>query len=92
MVGGRKVINMDKMRQAKDEALQSKDVKSEKGMIGKASKEITMEGYESVDEITYLDSDTVAEMTAEEVSEMSQRVLTTENIEALTTVAAELKR
>jgi hypothetical protein len=92
MVGGRKVINMDKIRQAKDEALQSKDVKSEKGMIGKASKEITMEGYESVDEITYLDSDTVAKMTQDEVAELSQRVLTTENVEALTTVAAELKK
>ena len=92
MVGGRKVINMDKIRQAKDEALQPEAVKSEKSMIGKASKEITMEGYESVDEVTYLDSDTVAEMTAEEVSELSQRVLTTENVEALTTVAAELKK
>ena len=92
MVGGRKVINMDKIRQAKDEALQPEAVKSEKSMIGKASKEITMEGYESTDNITYLDADTVAEMTAEEVSEMSQRVLTTENIEALTTVAAELKK
>ena len=92
MVGGRKVINMDKIRQAKDEALQPEAVKSEKSMIGKASKEITMEGYESTDNITYLDANTVAEMTAEEVSEMSQRVLTTENIEALTTVAAELKK
>ena len=92
MVGGRKVINMDKIRQAKDEALQPEAVKSEKSMIGKASKEITMEGYESVDEVTYLDPDTVAEMTAEEVSELSQRVLTTENVEALTTVAAELKK
>lgn len=92
MVGGRKVINMDKIRQAKDEALQPEAVKSEKSMIGKASKEITMEGYESVDEVTYLDPDTVAEMTAEEVAELSQRVLTTESIEALTTVAAELKK
>ena len=38
MVGGRKVINMDKIRQTKDEMLQSRDVKSEKGMIGKASR------------------------------------------------------
>lgn len=91
MVGGRKVINMDKIRQAKDEALQSKDVKSEKGMIGKASKEITMEGYESVDDITYLDADTVAKMTQDEVAELSQRVLTTENVEALTTVAKRVK-
>ena len=92
MVGGRRVINPDKMRQAKDEALQPETLKSEKSVIGKASKEITMEGYETTDNITYLDADTVAEMTAEEVSEMSQRVLTTENIEALTTVAAELKK
>ena len=92
MVGGRKVINMDKIRQAKDEMLQSRDVKSEKGMIGKASREITMEGYESVDDITYLDADTVAKITQDEIDELSIRVLTTENVEALTTVAAELKK
>ena len=93
MVGGRKVINMDKIRQAKDEMLQSRDVKSEKGMIGKASREITMEGYESVDDITYLDADTVAKITQDEIDELSIRVLTTENVEALTTVAKrELKK
>ncbi len=92
MVGGRKVINMDKIRQAKDEALQSKGVKNEKSMIGKASREITMDGYESVDDITYLDADTVAKITQDEIDELSIRVLTTENVEALTTVAAELKK
>jgi len=92
MVGGRKVINMDKIRQAKDEALQSKGIKNEKSMIGKASREITMDGYESVDDITYLDADTVAKITQDEIDELSIRVLTTENVEALTTVAAELKK
>jgi len=89
---GKRIVDMDKIREAKDEVLQPVSVKTEKSAVGRAAREITMEGFDTADPVTYFDVDTVTKLTQGEIDEMSQRVFTTESIEALTSVAAELKK
>lgn len=93
MENNKLVIDKDKITRLRKQILTAKEEKQKYSLSGQIAARSTIEGYEmgegSIDYI--LDPDQIGNITADELDALSTRVLDTENIEALTTVAVELK-
>ena len=83
MEGNKRVLDKDKVTQLRKHILEKE---------GKTLEDVgdTPMGDETIDRI--LDEDQIGDITADELEALSTRVLNTESIEALTTVAVELKK
>jgi hypothetical protein len=93
MENNKLVIDKDKITRLRKQILTAKEEKQKYSLAGQITARSTIEGYEmgegSIDYI--LDPKQIGSITADELDALSTRVLDTENIEALTTVAVELK-